>query len=100
MKALSLIITLVAGSIPIQAAAMPFCADRHNLAENLAQRFDEAHKASGLRSATELVEIWVSDASGTWTILLTTADGNTCILASGPHWLAFPEPVEAEGNPA
>jgi len=37
-----------------------------------------------------MVEIWTSEASGTWTILITQANGQTCVAAAGKNWLDMP----------
>jgi hypothetical protein len=92
----SLLGALVAGS----ASAMPHCGERADLVTALADRYSENHVASGLQSATGLMEIWVSEQEGTWTILMTRPDGQTCVLVTGTHWL---ETVDAEmpsGDPA
>ncbi|MDJ0631080.1 MAG: hypothetical protein QNJ44_22675 [Rhodobacter sp.] len=42
--------------------------------------------AGGLRSQVQLFEIWASEATGTWTVLLTRPDGTSCVMATGTHW--------------
>lgn len=32
------------------------------------------------------VRLWVSNASGTWTLVRTLADGNACVEAQGTGW--------------
>jgi hypothetical protein len=62
------------------------CADRALVVERLETRFGETRQSRGLNGANGLVEIYVSAETGTWTILVTTADGKSCLLASGSVW--------------
>jgi hypothetical protein len=62
------------------------CADRALVVERLESRFGETRQSRGLNGSNGLVEIYVSAETGTWTILVTTADGKACMLASGSVW--------------
>jgi hypothetical protein len=33
-------------------------------------------------------QLWVSEQTGTWTLIKTLADGNACVLAQGEDWMA------------
>jgi hypothetical protein len=68
------------------ALAQTGCAQREDLVEYLTLSFGETLNAGGLRDAASLYEVWVSDATGTWTILKTNPDGTACIVAAGTHW--------------
>jgi hypothetical protein len=70
---------------PTQTQAQP-CAERALVVERLESRFGETRQSRGLNGANGLVEIYVSAETGTWTILVTTADGKSCLLASGNVW--------------
>jgi hypothetical protein len=82
------------------AVAMPHCGSRDDVVSTLVDQFDETHRASGLESATGLMEIWASDIDGSWTILLTRPDGQTCVMATGSYWLEAIETATPEGAPA
>jgi len=69
---------------PVQAQAL--CAKRSVITERLESRFHETYQGAGLQSTTSLVEIWSSDETGTWTLLLSRADGTSCVIASGQNW--------------
>lgn len=68
--------------------AQTACAKRSEIVHMLENAFAEKLSALGLRSELQLMEIWSSDAKGTWTILLTKADGTSCIVASGTDWVS------------
>lgn len=72
------------GAAPAQAQTN--CAPRDLVHERLKSNFGEALTAGGLQSQSQVLEVWASDATGTWTVLMTTAQGLTCVIASGTNW--------------
>ncbi len=94
-------VLFAAASLAISAQAshsQAACADRNKIVDQLETKYKESHKASGLESDTKMVEIWTSEKSGTWTILITQADGQTCIAAAGRNWLDMPASVAQLGQ--
>ncbi len=81
--------TLLTGVVST-AAAQTACGARDKIVGQLQAKYEESHRASGLETDTKMVEIWTSEASGTWTILITEANGQTCIAAAGKSWLDMP----------
>ena len=73
---------LLASAVPSQAAV---CMKHKNLVSFLSDRYSEAPRALGLVEDRGLMEVYVSD-KGTWTIVMTTAQGVACILAAGDTW--------------
>jgi len=83
--------------IPIQAqdtqAAMPvqvqqngaLCGNRAEIVRSLSEQFKEAPQAVGVVDKNAVLEIFVSPA-GTWTIIATGTDGNSCLVSSGEGW--------------
>ena len=80
-------LTLLALLLPASLQAQTNCAARDTVVEKLATGYGEALAGGGLQSATSVFEVWVSAEKGTWTILMTRADGVSCIMASGTNWL-------------
>ncbi len=68
------------------AQARTICAQRSVIIERLESGFHESYQGGGLQSATSLVEIWSSQETGSWTMLLSKADGTSCVIASGTSW--------------
>lgn len=62
------------------------CAARALVVERLAERFGETLQSMGVRGRDGLVEIYASEATGTWTILVTDPEGVSCLMASGDTW--------------
>lgn len=81
--------TLAAG--PAQAATNhPACADRATLLGQLARLYSEAPVNMGLTNVGSVLELLTS-TEGTWTILVTTPDGITCMAAAGANWEVKPK---------
>ena len=93
---------LALGPLPSAAHAQPAATDPHPLCpeyrevrRQLAAGYGEAPVAVGLRSNGELLQVFASAESGTWTIVSTTPQGTACVLAAGRHW-ELPRPGGAE----
>jgi hypothetical protein len=76
------------------------CADRSLVVQRLAERYGETLRSMGLHQGDALVEIYSSDATGTWTILMTRPDGTTCLLAAGQQWEQDAAPLPRPGGDA
>lgn len=59
------------------------CAPRDIVLERLATTYGETRQSIGLGPNNQMVEVFASDATGTWTITVTRASGVTCLVASG-----------------
>jgi len=59
------------------------CADRAAVVARLATAYGETRHSIGLAANNSVVEVFASDETGTWTITVTTANGTTCLVASG-----------------
>lgn len=65
------------------------CGKRVDFIKALNDKYQESGKALGIAGQVNLVEIFASKA-GTWTILVTTPEGKTCIIAAGSSWEDLP----------
>lgn len=68
------------------AAAQPQCNDRTQVLELLAKKYKEAPVASGVTNNGGLVEVLTDAKGGTWTIIVTTPQGVSCLVAAGEGW--------------
>lgn len=96
--ALALLATLAS---PVYAAD---CAQSEAYYSSLTENYDEARVGGGLHErAVEggtvivMVELWVSEETGTFTLLATNAQGVSCILTEGTNWHAI---AGIEGEPS
>ncbi len=91
-------IALLACTPHAEAAESGACAARGEVVAKLEQRFGETLRSAGLQRKDGLVEVFASEKTGTWTILVTRPDGLSCLLAAGELW--EDEPAAAPGEDA
>jgi hypothetical protein len=72
------------------AQGRPTCGDRSDLLAQLKEKFDEKPTGVGLTGNGTVVELTKS-SSGSWTLLLSFADGRSCLMAAGENWEQAPE---------
>ena len=72
------------------------CAQRNDIIERLGADFGEKPTGGGMMSREQVLEIWSAPETGTWTALMTFADGTSCIVGSGENWhQGLPDAVPA-----
>ncbi len=68
------------------AQSQPQCNERDNVLELLAKKYQETPIAAGVTNTGGLVEVLTDHKSGTWTIIVTTPQGMSCLVAAGEGW--------------
>ncbi len=76
------------------------CADRNLIVERLAKKYGETRQSAGLNQNNGMVEVFASDDTGTWTILVTMPNGMSCLMAAGKAWQGETASVEVPGEGA
>lgn len=76
------------------------CGDRDGMLAKLAEGYGETRRGLGLAANNAVVEVFVSDQTGTWTITVTLPSGVTCLLAAGNNYEALSEAAPIPGSPA
>ncbi len=75
------------------------CGDRTALLKVLNDQYKEKPRALGLSTTgTAMFEVYTSQ-TGTWTIIMTTTTGVTCIMAAGHSWEDISDITEGAGEP-
>ncbi|GGM01090.1 hypothetical protein [Pseudooceanicola nanhaiensis] len=82
------------------AAQARACAPRENVLARLAEGYGESRKSIGIGANNQVVEVFASDESGTWTITVTSPAGVTCLVASGQAYEALAEALPDTSDPA
>lgn len=78
----------------------PACGRRADVLKELADRYREAPVAVGLASNGGLLEVLTSSGGTTWTIIVTTPGGVSCLIAAGENWQQQSVPLaRADGRP-
>ncbi len=81
-------LVLVAGLILFgaNASAQVPCNQRTEIVTQLAGKYKEVPVAIGVTSKGHLVEVLSSENGRTWTIIVTTPDGMSCVVSFGESW--------------
>ncbi len=104
MKQTILGLGAVAGLLTVNLAAPgaqaqqtgPLCDARTTVLTMLNGNYAEKPSAMGLASNGTVVE-FLKSKDDTWTIIMTTPNGVSCLLASGRYWQVVV--TKADGNP-
>lgn len=97
LLALAALLPLISIAVPAEAQGQR-CAPRAQVIELLSSRHDETRRAIGLTANHTVMELYASDASGSWTLLVTLPNGMTCLVAVGSGFEITE--TEAAGAPA
>ena len=73
------------------AAGQSRCDSREGLIAQLAERYRETPVAWGVDSGGGLVEVLAAVDGSTWTIIVTSPQGRSCMVAAGEGWRAVPQ---------
>jgi hypothetical protein len=102
MKPIRLAATLaVLTALPAAALAQSAsrnCAPRDLVLERLTVGYGESRQSAGLGAQAQLVEVFASLETGTWTVTVTNEGGLTCLVASGDAFERFDEIAPAPGS--
>jgi hypothetical protein len=83
------VITLAVTAHPAAAQAAFNCAEHSKVVESLGSRYSETLKAVGLINPAAILEVYASE-SGSWTMLVTSVDGDSCVVFAGENWETLP----------
>ena len=76
------------------------CGPREMVVGRLAAGYGETRQSMGLGANNAVIEVFASDETGSWTITVTSANGMTCLVASGQSFEELAEALPAKGNDA
>ncbi|MFY0595130.1 MAG: hypothetical protein JXQ85_01745 [Cognatishimia sp.] len=95
--AAGLLFGMAATAPPAQASN---CALRDQVVDRLQSKYSETLTAGGLQgtqSIQTMVEVWASEKTGTFTVILTNPQGVSCIVATGTDFFKREAPIVADG---
>lgn len=87
--------TSQAALTPAQGSVMR-CQERAIVVNFLQRKYNESTFSAGVTQTGYLIEILISPGGGTWTILVTSPQAVSCLLAAGQGWRLLGNPL---GNP-
>lgn len=85
----ALFVTACAVATPVAAAtpiAEVVCAPSEEMAQRLTQQHGVTRQGLGLRDPDSRMELWSSQKTGDWTLVVAYASGRSCIVAMGRYW--------------
>ena len=77
-------------AMPAFAQGRPTCGERSELLAQLKEKFAEKPSGVGITGNGTVVELTTS-TTGSWTLLLSFADGRSCLMAAGENWEQAPQ---------
>lgn len=85
------VLAAAAASAPAMAGSEtnPQCNNRDRVVELLANKYSEAPIAVGVTNTGGLVEVLSTGTGTTWTIIITSPKGWSCLVAAGEGWRAM-----------
>jgi len=76
------------------AMAQPQCDQRDSVLQVLQQKYKESPVAIGVTHNGGLVEVLSAGNGTTWSIIVTTPQGMSCLVAAGEGWRAMEQIAE------
>lgn len=95
MRSLAFLIAVGAAPAFAEPTAVPPvpCFAHAEVARQLKVTYHESPVSLGLQSNGNLLQVFHSPGSGSWTIVSTSPQGLACILAAGRDWESLPTTV-------
>ena len=85
---LGTVLAVFSSAAAAQSQGQNQCNKRDNVLSLLANKYKEAPVAVGVTNTGGLVEVLSTGDGNTWTIIVTTPQGMSCLVAAGEGWRA------------
>lgn len=90
MKWLAVLSIMTVSALPQTGEARitdVFCDDTARLHQQLSTQPGLRKHGQGLRGPDTLLEVWIANKTGEWTLVQSYANGTSCIIAMGENWM-------------
>jgi hypothetical protein len=95
MTMLAALAALGVSAVPANSLAQQrACGPRADLVAHLADKYREAPIAIARTDDGQVIEVFASPQGETWSVVVTTAIGVSCLVVSGQDWQAIPRVAE------
>lgn len=91
---------LIATTTEAGAQSPRNCGPRDAVVQRLVDGYGETRHSVGLGSNNAMFEVFASADTGSWTILVTSPGGVSCLVASGQSFETVVEALPAKGRDA
>ena len=81
------------------ANAQAMCGKRTEIVKQLNKKYGETRRSVGVQQGRGVVEVYASEKTGSWTILITNARGMSCLMAAGEAFEATIENTSDTASP-
>ena len=96
---LAVLTAAAALALPMAASAQgQNCGARTAVVDRLADKYGESRQSIGMAPKGRVVEVFASQETGTWTILVTMPNGVSCLMAAGKAWEGVAEAAPRDGK--
>ncbi len=95
-RIIAIAVALIAAP-PGGAAQRVPCNQRDNVLGHLAEKYKEVPIAIGVTNRGGLVEVLSTGDGNTWTIIISSPDGEACMVAAGEGWRVLPKADTPDG---
>jgi hypothetical protein len=75
-----------AGSPESETQQIGPCSSREAITQSLAEEYHEAPVSLGVMANGNVLQVFASPDTGTWTIISIAPSGLSCVLAAGQSW--------------
>ncbi len=82
----TILLAVIFALVSSVAMAQVRCGQRENIVKWLAAKHNEGSIAFGVTISGSLVEVLSTKEGETWTIIITSSEGSSCIVAVGEGW--------------
>ena len=82
----SLLVSGAAATLPPEAMAQEACANRDAIVATLNNELGEVRVDGAAAGPSAFYEVYASESTRTWTILLSGINGVSCVIAVGQDW--------------
>jgi len=100
LAALTAAAAIFIGATQASAQSARNCGPRAAVVERLASGYGETRQSIGIGSNNQMIEVFASAETGSWTIIVTMATGVSCLVASGQSFETVAEALPPKGNDA
>ena len=86
MFKMALIAALTTATLSVGTEAAPVCGKRKDVVDRLSETYKEVPVGIGLAINGGFMELFAASDGATWTMIITLANGPTCLVATGHDW--------------
>lgn len=91
---------LIVAANAAQAQSPRNCGPRELVVERLASAYGEQRRSIGMGANNQVMEVFASSETGSWTITVTLPTGMTCLIATGQSFESLAEAELPSTDPA